>query len=629
MTRSELNATRAPRVLALLMLFPVLLPAGCARFDPGEIAAGNARPETFLSYAPDSGDTTSFRTRMNWYGWDADGEIAGFRVRVDSQDWNVVATNESVLVLPARESPDSTHAYGYHTFTVAAVDDDGCVDPTPAVVAFTVETALPETELVHEPGYVTGPFVAFEWNGSDRDGVIAGYEYRLLQERGGDWIEIETSGPLSADVTSVAFGPLAGRHRFDVWSVDDAGAVDPTPASKIFHAAAVPDGLVLTVTTNVLGTFTFRGGSWSNDGHLPIAIFAGDHLSFHWRAEAANGFGEVVGFRHALDDTSTWPAWSLDDAGFEIVAEPGRHTLYVGATDEIGHTTTGWVVFEATPAPLDGYILIVDDYDWREEIGGPWGSDADRSEFYDLLVAGCARDRYEWEPDEHIVQGSPRPPGVDALADASTVIWYADRSSPTLEVLFDPWESRYDLLAGYLRAGGNLILCGWEVLGTILSESYPLVVSPSDSTAGSVFVRNHLGIGGADLSGYGMNVMDPWNFGYCFRGAMPDEPGHFEPMYIDSLEKWPLWSDPPPGSVPLAVPGVEALDVYAGTALAPFVIDSWINPDFEGAACAALRLSGDNHGNTFYVGVPLYYLQTEQVRANVTAVLTLFGEERR
>ena len=40
------------------------------------------------------------------------------------------------------------------------------------------------------------------------------------------------------------------------------------------------------------------------------------------------------------------------------------------------------------------------------------------------------------------------------------MIWYCDSEDITLAPLFDPFQTQYNALAGYVRVGGNLVLCG-------------------------------------------------------------------------------------------------------------------------------------------------------------------------
>ena len=84
----------------------------------------------------------------------------------------------------------------------------------------------------------------------------------------------------------------------------------------------------------VLGTHAFRGPVWPDSYNVPVDIFQ-EHLTFSWTADASDYGGQIVGYRHVFDDTSSWPAWSLEDRTFEITPEPGQHSLYISALDNI------------------------------------------------------------------------------------------------------------------------------------------------------------------------------------------------------------------------------------------------------------------------------------------------------
>ncbi len=626
----------------------VLVLAGCSKFDPGDRAT-NLPPETTLSFSPDEGDTANYRVRMNWYGWDRDGEIAYFETAwdlepaspgdsiawsnwIDQHGTRVVNTDSVFLVSASLDTVTEDGGFEYHSFGVRAVDNEGVADPSPETVTFTAHTIVPNTQILRGPSGVTGPMFTFEWQGTDRDGVIIGYQYRLWAWSGGEYpwgqYPIADSGPIGPDVTSWTDGPYDGLHKFEVWATDDAGAPDLTPATREFTCNSALAGPKLYLATNVFGNHVFQGPVWSNKFNLPIPIFAGERLRFVWQATADDYGGEVLGYRAAYDDTSTWPAWSLFSTRFQVIPELGRHSLYVSALDNANVMTRARIYFDVVEASLNDYILVVDDYNWLEN-QPIWGTDGDRSAFYDQLLAGYARPRFEWEPSQHTDSDGPRPPDVDALRGASTVIWYADYEQTTLQRLFDPNTSTYNALAGYLRVGGNLVMCGDNILQQVMAEPYPIEVAADDTSQAAIFVRDFLHVGRAENSGQSANKNSPWSYGYCFYGAVPTDPELFTPMYIDSLGKWsPLYNSENPNYNKGGLSQVEKLEAYQGTAVEIFEIDAHLNDNFEGRPCALMYLSGDSHGNVAYFGFPFYYLQTEHVEPVMDKLLQLFGEEK-
>jgi hypothetical protein len=97
-------------------------------------ASPNEVPMTTLSYSPDQADSTGFRFRLNWFGWDPDGWIDHFDIRTEVDfaqgEWVSVVSTDTVFIL----GPEVTV---YWMFSVRAVDDRGAADPTPESVVLT------------------------------------------------------------------------------------------------------------------------------------------------------------------------------------------------------------------------------------------------------------------------------------------------------------------------------------------------------------------------------------------------------------------------------------------------------------------------------------------------------------
>jgi len=138
----------------------------------------NQPPNTFLSLFPDSTiSPQKTRLKITWWGDDPDGLVQGFRISFDSTNWTFTTKNDSTFQLQIN-GQDSTFR-----FWVAAVDDIGNIDPTPATnlypvvnsppsVAFNPGTEIPDTSF---------PVATFAWTGTDPDGnsTIKYYYYAL------------------------------------------------------------------------------------------------------------------------------------------------------------------------------------------------------------------------------------------------------------------------------------------------------------------------------------------------------------------------------------------------------------------------------------------------------------------
>jgi len=620
---------RLPPLAALPVLVLIALLTGCGKENPVP-SAQNLPPDTTLELLTDRADTTSLKVHLRWSGSDPDGEVVCFETRWDTLDWVRVARSESVFVLSEADSAGAPLGAGRHTFAVRAVDDRGVEDPSPASVSFTARNLLPETEIVSGPDAVTCPIVRVEWRGWDYDGIVVGYGWSLSLWQEDEWVEVAHVDSVGADHVSEFLGPMAGLHRFDVWSIDDAGDTDPTPASITFTANPALAGARLTVRTNAFGELVYRGSVWPAEFNTPIPIFEGEHLVFDWHATIGDCGGEVVGYSFAYDDTSAWgDEYSLEETHFEVAPTIGEHAIYWSVIDDLTMITRGKLAFEVVEAAMDQYVLIVDDCNWREN-QPVWGTDADRDAFFDHLTEGCGRPVVQWDTEEHGGADSPEPPDVATLAGASTVIWYYDFENTGLRASFDPYGARYTPLAGYAGAGGNLIMAGSKGLSQILDEEYPISVTEADSTIAAAFVRDVLGIASAENTGSSANKNAPWSYGYCFYGAVPNPYAHgiqLEAMYIDSLGTWwPLYGMSNPNYSHGGLSQVEVVHAWPGGGVEAQVIDAYLNWNFDGEPCTIVAIPEAGDGQVCYFGFPLYYLQAPQVRRVFHTLLERNGE---
>lgn len=162
-------------IILLIFSLAVLLHS-CTELPTGVVE--NKPPNTFLSLFPDSSiSPQKTRVKITWWGDDPDGLVTGFQFSFDSTNWTYTTKNDSTFQLTISGNDSTFH------FWVAAIDDKGLVDPTPASnrypvinsppsVKFNAGTEIPDT---------TFTIASFSWTGTDPDGdnTIKYYHWAL------------------------------------------------------------------------------------------------------------------------------------------------------------------------------------------------------------------------------------------------------------------------------------------------------------------------------------------------------------------------------------------------------------------------------------------------------------------
>lgn len=169
----------------LLLVFCAITLYNCTEVPQGVLTS--SAPETYLSLFPDSIISPHVtRIKITWWGDDPDGLVKGYRFSFDSTNWTYSEGNDSTFQLVIVGN-DSTFR-----FWVAAVDDKGNIDPTPATnlypvfnsppsVAFNAGTNIPDT---------TFPVATFAWTGTDPDGDNSISKYYWALNDTSSWNEV-------------------------------------------------------------------------------------------------------------------------------------------------------------------------------------------------------------------------------------------------------------------------------------------------------------------------------------------------------------------------------------------------------------------------------------------------------
>ena len=264
-----------------------------------------------------------------------------------------------------------------HVFKVAAEDNNGNIDPTPASRAFSAKTIPPFSKIEKGPAAfnpVVGPNFTFEWSGIDPDGGETGgkvpvdsFQYLLLQVGGtkdglhpplprfdqNTYTSMIRAGvgvglpPPNDDWQWVGIRGLKNRFRnvtpaeyvFAERAVDIAGATEKNLnwVTNIRHFTVTNRnaGPLLVVRSSILNR-PLDGATGPEDfARKQLQIFEGETVSFSWTASAESYGGEIVGYTYALDDTSSFPGIDIRQTGATFqpsVLTPGNHFLYVRST---------------------------------------------------------------------------------------------------------------------------------------------------------------------------------------------------------------------------------------------------------------------------------------------------------
>lgn len=228
----------------------LILVSSCRREAPSNVDRNRA-PETYINRAPAESSLTYYRARFFWSGSDPDGDIAYYEIAVtDSNEvpgqnleegtgYTRTLATDSLFVLKA-DPPIEQQISGKRIY-VRAVDNEGKIDPTPALAYFVViNDFYPQVQFTGDRGEWTDKCgnshvrifngvtdtigiegtVRWTWTGTDRDpgGSIAGYEWKL-----GSQTRYQ-GGTLADTVAQVTFPRNASRRQsIQVRGIDDGG----------------------------------------------------------------------------------------------------------------------------------------------------------------------------------------------------------------------------------------------------------------------------------------------------------------------------------------------------------------------------------------------------------------------
>ena len=395
-----------------------------------------------------------------------------------------------------------------------------------------------------------------------------------------------------------------GEYVFAERAVDIAGATEKHlkwgTNIRHFTVSTANPGPSLTIKSSVLVQPLPPTSGPIDTPRKDIQIFEGETISFSWSASADAYGGQIVGYTYALDDTTILPGIDILRTGATFAPAqlpPGHHFLFIRALDDGGLVTNAEIpILIVHPSFKDAAngrnVLYVDDSQSPGQTPvriGSFPSDVEESNWWvngiDANHPSILRQALngvpftEWDTylaglDDVIGRKPPLP--VD-LAHFTTVIWNVDfnnnLASPTAL-----WKTivggSYSELAGYLRAGGTLILTGYAIgnnttdprttMYTYSNKGICVSLAPGTKDYNlSYFPRIFMGIDGMVANDQGLRSLGARDF----VAAYPTPGGAangYDTAYVDtgsvaSGAKWITY----PGSGDLntnASPGLPQVD---------------------------------------------------------------------
>ncbi len=215
--------------------------------DPIISEKNHIPPQTYLSVFSMPGDTLApGRTikKISWWGDSPNGFVVGFKISFDSLNWGFTTKNDSTFIFTLA-GQDSTFR-----IWVAAVDDQGFIDPSPASNLYPVVNSPPL--LVFDPSLnlpdTIFPIATVKWIATDPDGdnTIARYWYSLY-----DSLHFK---PLPGNINIMTLtkdsGLIAGNSCIYMKAQDNAQAFSPTvrmpqDSTKFFFVKNVTSKILL------------------------------------------------------------------------------------------------------------------------------------------------------------------------------------------------------------------------------------------------------------------------------------------------------------------------------------------------------------------------------------------------
>jgi hypothetical protein len=577
---------RRLRPSRLLPCLPYLLPflvvaAGCQpEQDLGSIPVPNAMPDTYLTGEPPSYLESGFVIRFYWDGFDPDGNIRGYQWRLSSngtdgisvQDtltrdpttghlmnpWHFTTATETTLVVTADMPayPDDHHldpvdqrSWQTHTMFVRAVDEEGGLDPSPAMVSFTATTLTPRVRVDwplqlnnYDEAQALPRQIVLGFTGRDADSeqnmpsryrymlkrawlnnhyVRSSYEFGMVAD---DMISLQDSAwsswrPYPADPAQrrIVLDKLPIRepdgdlivYLFMIEVEDEAGARSTERSygvnvQNFFISELVCPTLYIEETN--LGRRTATHTIFTS----PVDVAPGQTLAFKWIGAADHYGGEIISYRYGWDvgdlDNPDDPGWAVPGGlgAQNLRSTPnsfdgGHHTFVVEVRDNSDQVSRiSWQLEVVPVPPPEGRnpLLLIDDvqdrssHAWAGVTGTPYDNDWYRDAFWDYVLSG-AGGVDQWYGEQQTIDTQEKDLTLRDIVGYRVLLCTSRWSLMSqLRELFMPTSSNipYNWLAAYQRSVGNVFMIGSRVLTLHVEDRrwmIPWVFTATDTYYGS------------------------------------------------------------------------------------------------------------------------------------------------
>jgi len=293
-----------------------LSPFAVVEVDPNNAPTNDPEPDTFITAGPPS-QTSNYIATFQFTGQDNNTPALDleFQCTLDGAALGSCSSPADIEVL----------SDGSHTFTVAAVDVDGNIDPTPASHTWTiVDFTAPDTSIDLGPS-------------SEATETTATFEFSAVLDvaEAGVTFECSLDGADFAACTSpyTLAGLSNGAHYFLVRAIDVAGNADPTPDIYEWVINAAVDTTAPDTTITYLGTLPTAPGDPQIDLFALTSDEAGAVFECSLDGAAFEGCEAALELEGLSAGSHTLQARAIDLA-VNVDATPASFIWSVGGTPE-------------------------------------------------------------------------------------------------------------------------------------------------------------------------------------------------------------------------------------------------------------------------------------------------------